>query len=91
MPIKFTQKAFMTQTETVSATYRELCIQKLDYLKALGIDILWISPVYPSPFADQGYDISDYYNIDPAFGTLEDMEQLITSKNGKCIFSRIWK
>ena len=53
-------------------------IQKLDYLKALGIDILWISPVYPSPFADQGYDISDYYNIDPAFGTLEDMEQLIS-------------
>lgn len=52
-------------------------ISKLDYLKDLGVDILWISPVYPSPFADQGYDISDYYNIDPAFGTLEDMERLI--------------
>lgn len=52
-------------------------IQKLDYLKELGVDILWISPVYASPFADQGYDISDYYQIDPKFGTLEDMEELI--------------
>ena len=52
-------------------------IQKLDYLKDLGVDIVWISPIYPSPFADQGYDISDYYNIDPSFGTLEDMEELI--------------
>lgn len=52
-------------------------IQKLDYLKDLGVDIIWISPIYPSPFADQGYDISDYYNIDPAFGTLEDMDELI--------------
>lgn len=52
-------------------------IQKLDYLKDLGADILWISPIYPSPFADQGYDISDYYSIDPAFGTMEDMDELI--------------
>ena len=52
-------------------------ISKLDYLKDLGVDIIWISPMYPSPFADQGDDISDYYNIDPAFGTLEDMECLI--------------
>lgn len=52
-------------------------IQKLDYLKELGVDILWLSPCYSSPLADQGYDISDYYNIDPRFGTLADMEQLI--------------
>ena len=52
-------------------------LSKLDYLKDLGVDILWISPIYPSPFADQGYDISDYYSIDPAFGTMEDMEELI--------------
>ena len=50
---------------------------KLDYLKRLGVDILWISPCYPSPLADQGYDISDYYNIDPRFGTLEDMDELL--------------
>ena len=53
-------------------------IEKLDYLKYLGVDILWISPVYQSPLADQGYDISDYYRIDPRFGTMRDMEILIT-------------
>ena len=51
--------------------------EKLDYLQELGIDILWLSPVYKSPFIDQGYDISDYYAIDPLFGTMEDMEELI--------------
>ena len=52
-------------------------ISKLDYLKELGVDIIWLSPIYCSPLADQGYDISDYYNIDPRFGTMEDMEELI--------------
>ncbi len=52
-------------------------ITKLDYLKELGVDILWISPCYCSPFADQGYDISDYYKIDPRFGTMEDMDELL--------------
>ena len=51
--------------------------EKLDYLQDLGIDILWLSPIYKSPFIDQGYDISDYYAIDPLFGTMEDMEELI--------------
>ena len=52
-------------------------IWKLDYLKDLGIDIIWLSPCYRSPLADQGYDISDYYDIDPRFGTMEDMDRLI--------------
>ena len=52
-------------------------ISKLDYLKDLGIDIIWLSPCYQSPLADQGYDISDYYNIDSRFGTMADMEHLI--------------
>lgn len=52
-------------------------IEKLDYLKGLGIGIVWISPIYQSPFVDQGYDISDYYAIDPAFGTMEDMDELL--------------
>lgn len=52
-------------------------ISKLDYLKDLGVDILWLSPCYQSPLADQGYDISDYYKIDPRFGTMEDMDRLI--------------
>ena len=52
-------------------------IEKLDYLKELGVDIVWLSPCYVSPLADQGYDIADYYNIDPRFGTLADMDELI--------------
>lgn len=52
-------------------------IRKLDYLKDLGVDILWLSPIFCSPLADQGYDISDYYNIDPRFGTMDDMDELI--------------
>ena len=52
-------------------------ISKLDYLKELGVDIVWLSPIYCSPLADQGYDISDYYNIDPRFGTMEDMDRLL--------------
>ena len=51
--------------------------EKLDYLKELGVDIIWISPCYCSPFADQGYDISDYYNIDPVFGNMDDMDKLL--------------
>ena len=52
-------------------------IEKLDYLRDLGIDIIWLSPIYCSPLADQGYDISDYYDIDPRFGTLSDLDRLI--------------
>ena len=52
-------------------------ISKLDYLKDLGVDIVWLSPIYKSPLADEGYDIADYYSIDPRFGTMEDMERLI--------------
>lgn len=52
-------------------------INKLDYLKELGVDIIWLSPCYPSPLADQGYDIADYYDIDPRFGTMADMDELL--------------
>lgn len=52
-------------------------ISKLDYLKALGIDILWLSPIYRSPLVDQGYDISDYYAIGEQFGTMEEFDELI--------------
>ena len=52
-------------------------IEKLDYLKKLGVTMLWVCPVYRSPMADNGYDISDYYNIDPVFGTMEELEELI--------------
>lgn len=52
-------------------------IQKLDYLQDLGIDVIWISPVYRSPMDDNGYDVSDYYHVDPLFGTDEDLDELI--------------
>lgn len=52
-------------------------ISRLDYLKELGIDIIWISPIYQSPMVDQGYDISDYQSIDPCFGDMEDMRHLV--------------
>ena len=50
---------------------------RLDYLADLGVDVLWLSPVYRSPQDDNGYDISDYQDIDPLFGTLEDMDELL--------------
>ena len=53
-------------------------IQRLGYLESLGIDAIWLSPVYRSPQDDNGYDISDYCDIDPMFGTLADMDNLIT-------------
>lgn len=53
-------------------------ISKLHYLKDLGVDVIWLSPVYPSPGYDNGYDISDYKGINPEFGTMEDMERLIS-------------
>ena len=52
-------------------------ISKLDYLKKLGIDIIWLSPIYKSPFVDQGYDISDYYAIAEEFGTMEEFDELL--------------
>ena len=51
-------------------------IQKLDYVKSLGVDAIWINPFFESPFADAGYDISDYYKVAPRYGTNEDAKQL---------------
>lgn len=52
-------------------------ISKLDYLKKLGVDIIWLSPIYKSPFVDQGYDIADYYAIASEFGTMEEFDELL--------------
>lgn len=60
-------------------------ISKLDYLKALGIDILWLSPIYKSPFVDQGYDIADYYAIAEQFGTMEDFDELLAEAKKRSI------
>ena len=51
--------------------------ERLDYLKDLGVDAIWLTPVYPSPQVDFGYDISDYKNIDPQYGTLADFDRLV--------------
>jgi alpha-glucosidase len=52
-------------------------IERLPYLESLGIDAVWLSPIFPSPMADFGYDISDYTGIDPLFGSMEDFDALI--------------
>lgn len=57
-------------------------LEKLDYLQLLGVDYIWLNPVFPSPFHDNGYDIENYYDIHPLFGTMEDMDRLI-SESGK--------
>ena len=60
-------------------------IQRLDYLASLGIDAIWLTPIYPSPQVDFGYDISDYENIDPQYGTLADFDHLIAEANKRHI------
>lgn len=60
-------------------------IDRLDYLAGLGIDAIWLSPIYPSPMADFGYDISDYLDIDPVFGTLNDFDELLSQAHQRGI------
>lgn len=57
-------------------------IEKLDYIQSLGVNVLWLNPIFKSPQVDHGYDISDYYQLDPQFGTIADMEELI-AESGK--------
>jgi alpha-glucosidase len=58
-------------------------IERLTYLESLGIDAVWLSPIFPSPMADFGYDISDYTGVDPLFGTMEDFDALIEAAHGR--------
>ncbi|HEY3318335.1 MAG TPA: alpha-amylase family glycosyl hydrolase [Coriobacteriia bacterium] len=58
-------------------------VRRLDYLEWLGVDAVWICPVYPSPMADFGYDISDYCAIDPLFGTMEDFDRVVAEAHGR--------
>ncbi|GGJ91297.1 alpha-glucosidase [Streptomyces camponoticapitis] len=58
-------------------------IDRLDHLAELGVDVLWLSPVYPSPQDDNGYDISDYQDIDPSFGTLSDFDDLLAAVHAR--------
>src|SRR5437588_12504836 len=58
-------------------------IHRLGYLHDLGVDAIWISPIYPSPMKDFGYDISDYTGIDPLFGTMADFDRLLAVAHAK--------
>ena len=60
-------------------------ISKLDYIKDLGVNAVWLSPCYPSPGDDNGYDIADYKSIQPAFGTMEDFDELLEKAHAKGI------
>src|SRR3954451_25380936 len=64
-----------TRTAAARATFR--WSSSACYLEALGVDVLWLTPIHPSPFADHGYDVADYLAVDPRFGTLEDVERLV--------------
>ena len=75
-------RSFRTPTATASATSAAI-LQRLDHLADLGVDVLWLSPVYPSPQADNGYDISDYQDIDPLFGTLAQLDELIAALHAR--------
>jgi maltose alpha-D-glucosyltransferase/alpha-amylase len=68
-------RSFLDSNEDGNGDLRGL-LQKLDYLKDLGVDCLWLMPFYPSPLKDDGYDIADFYNVHPTLGTVEDFEAL---------------
>lgn len=57
--------------------------RRLDYLVFLGVDAIWISPIYPSPMADFGYDVADYRDVDPLFGTLADFDDLLAMAHAR--------
>ena len=69
-------KSFLDTNGTGTGTIDGIT-QKIDYLAELGVGAIWLTPVYRSPMRDNGYDVSDYYDIDPSFGTMADMERLI--------------
>ena len=60
-------------------------ISKLDYISSLGVNVIWLSPVYASPNEDNGYDISDYYSIHPDFGTMADFDSLVAEADKRGI------
>ena len=74
----------------------EMCIRdssKIEYLKSLEVDAIWLSPIFKSPMNDMGYDVSDYFDIDPLFGNMDDFEELmnICHKNGlKLIIDQVY-
>ena len=64
-------------------------IEKLDYLKELGVDILWLTPFFTSPMIDNGYDVADFCDINPLFGSMEDMDKLISETKKRDMYIMI--
>lgn len=78
-------KSFNDTTGLGTGDIRGL-MEKLDYIKGLGIDIVWLQPVYVSPQNDNGYDVADYCSIDPVYGTMDDFDELVAElKKEACI------
>ncbi len=75
-------KSFKASGDTPTGDLQGI-ISKLDYLQKLGVDVLWLTPVYTSPQRDNGYDISDYYSIDPSYGTMADMQELLAQAHSR--------
>ena len=78
-------KSFKDTNDTGTGDLKGV-IEKLDYLQALGVDYIWLTPFYVSPQNDNGYDVADYYNIDPSYGTMEDVENLIAEAKKRNIY-----
>ena len=62
-------------------------IEKLDYLQDMGVDYLWLTPFFPSPQNDNGYDVADYCAVDPKFGTMADLEELVSQSEKRGMVS----
>src|SRR3954469_8848951 len=77
-------KSFQDTTGNGTGDIRGI-INRLDYIKKLGVDVIWLTPVYQSPQKDNGYDISDYFSIDPAYGTMADFEELLNEAHKRDI------
>ena len=71
-------KSFQDTTGSGTGDLRGV-ISRLDYLQQLGVDAIWLTPFYVSPQVDNGYDVADYTTVDPAYGTLEDFDELVAS------------
>src|SRR5512139_3115981 len=60
-------------------------IEKLDYIQSLGATIIWLQPFYPSPLKDDGYDIADYFSVNPDYGTIEDLKEFLKESHKRGI------
>ena len=75
-------RSFLDSNEDGNGELRGL-LQKLDYLKDLGVDCLWLMPFYPSPLKDDGYDIANYVNVNPQYGTLTDFRAFLRAAHAR--------